>query len=198
MPSLGYVPWVRSASRKSPPDQLPASLATVYLPAGVSGREIGGCLCGGQRLSSASGKSSASQLPPHVEWVEQELPGDPQRLSAHGSIVDEFEYESGTHARGRCRGVLGSDFVVVQPREDDGDLHQATVVDLTPANPLGAGRNWRWPARQPGDGNGDFDFYLLPELRQGQVLTVDINTPAASQLDSWLYIWDPRQEGGRQ
>ena len=78
--------------------------------------------------------------------------------------------------------MLGIDNLVVTPEEDDGDVTRATVVDLSEGQAaiiqaeIGDG-----PHGSQGTGNGDFDFYLLNNLKKGQRLTIDVNTPATSR-----------------
>ena len=115
---LGYVPWMDFSKPQLPPAQLPASLATVYLPAGVQGQDLVEAYVAASGIDPRQGNPRRVELPNHLEVVEQELPGDPpdtiptaQSLSELGTAADRTlrggyprraRYrQPGGHSRGR-------------------------------------------------------------------------------------------------
>lgn len=117
---------------------------------------------------------------------------DAQRISGFGTNTDQ-------NPKARVLGTLSPEEVTAveaDPNtEDDGSIPLAgqtgigeTVDGITTTGVVGDG-----PHGSAGSGSGDFDVYELT-ARAGESLTVDIDTPADSDLDSILLLFDAEGE----
>ena len=193
----GYV--TPSSLREKPtlsPEELPASLATVYLPDGMDGRKLIEQYTAEHGARPDQGNPVHVALPADTPVVgeQPEVPGQdpylaPQMLDGFGSGSDEIP------------AVVIQGTLEPQPRTlesierlngtDDGDIGKAMETGLT------AGAAVRIEARigdgphgSQGTGKGDSDFFAIRGLQQGQSLVIDVNTPVGSELDSFVFVYD--------
>ncbi len=76
--------------------------------------------------------------------------------------------------------------------EDEGSIPLATPTGLTPGNAVHlAGTIGDGPFGSAGVGSGDFDFYEIPNVVAGQVVSVEVITPVPfGDLDPFIVLWD--------
>lgn len=76
--------------------------------------------------------------------------------------------------------------------EDEGSIVLATPTGLMPGNAVRvAGTIGDGPHGSSGTGFGDFDFYQIPNVQAGQVISIDVDTPVPfGDLDSFVVLWD--------
>ncbi len=109
--------------------------------------------------------------------------------------VEGFGTGRRQNPRLRFIGSLSPDPIAVEAvppnAEDDGAIPLAaetgigtTRQGITTSGVIGDG-----PHGSAGSGTGDFDWYAV-DLLAGQVLTVDVDTPAPSDLDTIVVLWD--------
>ena len=76
--------------------------------------------------------------------------------------------------------------------EDEGSIPLATpLAALLPRRAVRLGGTiGDGPYGSAGTGSGDFDFYAIHDVRAGQTIRVDIDTPPSSRLDSFVALYD--------
>ena len=76
--------------------------------------------------------------------------------------------------------------------EDEGSIPLATPTALVPGHAVRfSGTIGDGPFGAAGVGSGDFDFYEIPNVVAGQVISVDVDTPEPfGDLDSFVVLWD--------
>jgi hypothetical protein len=80
--------------------------------------------------------------------------------------------------------------------EDEGSIPLATPSALTPGNAaVFSGTVGDGPFGSASLGTGDFDFYEIPNVTAGQVISIDVDTPEPfGDLDPFVVLWD--ENGG--
>jgi hypothetical protein len=203
---FAYAPWGAAVNFDALYPEIPRSLTTAFLPTGVTRQQL---------LDSASTKTAAVEPGPDepepdvsLETSEQE----PSNTSGQNDTVATAEPIGGLGtgvgetSQALIEGVLTPISTPIVTVEDDGDINKAT-----PTSPhLAAGtaviataRIGDGPFGSAAGGTGDFDFYAVRALAKDQKLTIDINTPETSSLDSFILVWnaagqvvDVNDEGG--
>ena len=81
---------------------------------------------------------------------------------------------------------------LVPNAEDEGSILLATPTGLVTRTAVKAsGVIGDGPYGYDGTGSGDFDFYVIPNVRAGQTILVDVETPDPfSDLDSFVALYD--------
>ncbi|MCA9217540.1 MAG: PPC domain-containing protein, partial [Planctomycetales bacterium] len=105
--------------------------------------------------------------------------------------------DDGENSYATVQGALFPNPIVIETSEDDGDINKAT--DITDAlssrgaviahETIGDG-----PHGSASGGTGDFDFYAIRNVAKDEVITIDINTPFDSTLDSFILVYDSSGE----
>ena len=153
-----------------------------------------------QQSAKRAAKRAASPkaLAPEPLLVDEEEPEDLRGSNdtlASAQPIPAFGSASDRRPAARILGTIAPsadpDSVDAKP-EDNGSIPLAgetglsgsgttTTTDAT----IGDG-----PHGSDGDGTGDFDFYAVRDAAAGQRLEVDIDTPADSELDSLVFLYD--------
>ena len=76
--------------------------------------------------------------------------------------------------------------------EDEGSILLATPTGLMPVSAVRlSGIIGDGPFGSAGTGSGDFDFFQVPNVQAGQIITVDVDTPDPfGALDPFVVLWD--------
>ncbi len=194
---FGSVLWSDFRKQERPPEDLPASLATVFLPVGVDGKQLVDQYVAAKGARPDQGNPIRSELPPEtlvVVEAAEDLEADPFLLP---QSLEDFGSGPGKTSTVLIQGALDPLPLRIEspeigdPLADDGDQSKAVETGLVPGQSVWiTGRIGDGPHGRDRSGTGDFDFYAVRDLQVDQELTVDLNTPPGSLLDSFIYIWD--------
>ncbi len=145
--------------------------------------------------AQAAARAAHRPVPSHpLVHHEAEAPGTSGSNDSQGAaeLVDGFGTGRRQNRAARIAGASAPPAapVALSTVEDDGAIPLATDTGITGAGAvvtdaaIGDG-----PHGSTGTGTGDLDFFRLRDMRAGQLLLADVDTPA-SDLDSVLLVWD--------
>ncbi|BCB91648.1 PPC domain-containing protein [Phytohabitans suffuscus] len=170
------------------PDPAAADLSGWDRYLAAKGKERAAARAATQRNAVAASPILVDEDEPDGVRGSNDVPANAQRVPGFGT-------NSGQNPKARVLGTLSPERVTAteaEPNtEDDGSIPLArdtgigeTVDGIRTTGVVGDG-----PHGSAGSGSGDFDVYEL-SARAGESLTVDIDTPAGSTLDSILLLLD--------
>ena len=187
---VDYAPWGEYITDALVFPELPRSLVTALTPQGVSRLSLSDAPQTKEEVKPAIRRSAFSDQSVLVAEDTSRVNDEPEQSQPIPML------EAGSEPV-IISGELEPSPTELVPQEDDGDILKATETGLTStpnqaviANAtIGDGR-----FGSGGAGTGDFDFYAVRGVQPDQIITIDINTPSTSELDSFILVWDSTGE----
>jgi hypothetical protein len=148
-----------------------------------------------KRAIAKAGKVKPAAAPLLVDEQEPDQTRGGNDTQATAQLIRPFGSAAGKRPAARILGTLaeGPQPTSFAPSiEDDGAIPLAAGVGLTRPETQSrtTGTIGDGPHGSTGDGKGDFDFYTLTAAKAGQQFDVDIDTEAASAVDTVVAVWD--------
>ena len=141
-----------------------------------------------------SAKAKAAVEPLLVDEAEPDAVRGGNDTPANAQYISKFGSAKGKRPAARILGTLAkptSSSTFGPVAEDNGAIPLAGETGLvTESERTSSGTVGDGPHGSSGDGSGDFDFYAIRAAKAGQRLTVNIDTPSSSALDSAVILWD--------
>ncbi len=190
---LNYAPWGEFVKTDITGEAYPASVATAFIPDGMTRQEYAKELTSLGAQKPLAGRPSATNTPTLLEIVESEAPTATgvNDTVATAELLGNFGTATGDVSSLTISGVLQPTPTRIFPVEDDGDMNHATETNLTVNTAvIASGRIGDGQYGTQGLATGDFDFFVVRGVTQGQTITIDVNTPVDSLLDSFVFVYD--------
>lgn len=149
-----------------------------------------------KKRNSTSGVRKAAVTPLLVDEAEPDGVRGGNDTAANAQVIPAFGTAAGKRSAARILGTLAeipsSGEIEIDPiPEDNGSIPLAGETELEPNTTVTtSGTIGDGPHGPEGDETGDFDFYAVRDAPSGLALTIDINTPESSDLDSAVVVWD--------
>lgn len=188
-----YQPWGSFLKFELDEEFFVPSMATAYIPAELTRADILKEQMELGRTKPVAGRANFLTFQANVGLDETEAA---TQSGDNDTLVDAEPvggFGTGLSEEGHVvvAGTLLPVPTLLSPQEDDGDITQPNETNLEPGQAiLATGRVGDGPHGSLGSGSGDFDMFAVRNVLTGQTISVDVNTPSTSPLDSWVYIYN--------
>jgi hypothetical protein len=148
--------------------------------------------------AKARAATKAAVEPLLVDEQEPDAVRGGNDTTANAQLIPQFGTGSGKRPAARILGTLApppAPATLPAVPEDNGSIPLAGETGLTNGRSVStSGTIGDGPHGSAGDGTGDFDFYAVRGVAAGSRIVADITTPAGSELDSMLILYNAAGE----